>query len=99
MNRDVVLPCQWPKDRVKCLRRHCHWPPADRGRCSGYTIKATDLIGLQNLEFDKVEELTLQWRRLQQTAVVDDDYLEVRHDYNTALQALLRAVEINRGES
>lgn len=95
---DVQMPCQWPRNRAKCLRRHCQWPNSERDKCRGYTIKAGDLIGLQNLEFDAVEELGVQWRRLAMTAVVDDDYPEVRHYYEVALRALLVAVKINRGE-
>jgi hypothetical protein len=95
---DLILPCQWPKDRTKCLRHHCKWPAEERAKCTGYIIKAGDRIGLQNLEFDALEELVVQWRRLQWTAVVDDDYPEVRHGYEVALEHLLWAVKTNRGE-
>lgn len=40
-----------------------------------------DHIQLQNDEFDALERLCKRWRALQLTAVVDDDYPEVRHYY------------------
>lgn len=46
----------------------------------------------QSSEFDAVVELTRQWKRLQMTAVVDDDYFEVRHGYESALYAFIEAL-------
>lgn len=52
-------------------------------------------IGLQNAEFDAVSELSRQWRRIQLTPVVDDDYPEVRHGYESAVRAFLEACHKN----
>ncbi len=54
-------------------------------------------IAQQRAEFDACSELAKQMRRLELTAVVDDDYPAVRHDYESALKAFLFAVEVNRG--
>lgn len=59
--------------------------------------EAPDEIAKQNSEFDAVRDLTKQWRRLEMTPVVDDDYPEVRHDYDSALRTLLEKVRANRG--
>lgn len=58
-------------------------------------MKGTDRIGLQNLEFDAVQELAVQWRRLSMTAVVDDDYPAVRRDYEGAMSGLVRMMKAN----
>ena len=52
-------------------------------------------IVYQNAEFDAVERLTEQYRRLTLTPVVDDDYPAVRQDYENALKALLQACAYN----
>jgi hypothetical protein len=54
-----------------------------------------DGIALQNAEFDALENLTRQWRRIQMTPVVDDDYPEVRHGYEGALASFLSACKAN----
>lgn len=54
-----------------------------------------DHIQLQNDEFDALERLCKRWRALQLTAVVDDDYPEVRHYYEAALNAFLAACAAN----
>lgn len=54
-----------------------------------------DRIELQNKEFDAVSELAKQYRRIVMTAIVDDDYPEVRHQYESAARALLRAFVAN----
>ena len=54
-----------------------------------------DRIALQNKEFDALDKLAKQWRRLQMTPVVDDDYPEVRHDYEGALSTFLTACKKN----
>jgi hypothetical protein len=90
---DLILACQWPRNRVKCLHRHCEKKRNDT--CKGFTVKSGDGIGFQNLEFDAVEELTIQWRRLQMTAVVEDDYPQVRHEYEGALSNLIRMAQAN----
>ncbi len=61
--------------------------------------KQKDGIALQNAEFDAVDALAKQWRRLQMTPVVDDDYPEVRHGYESAMQGVLRALAANRPTS
>ncbi|SRR5258706_5329034 len=92
---DVTLGCQWPRGRISCLRRHCEKSAAERETCSGFTVRAGDRIDFQNLEFDAVNELALQWRRLQLTAVVDDDYPAVRNDYEVAMSQLARMMKAN----
>jgi hypothetical protein len=52
-------------------------------------------IGRQNVEFDAMDRLAKEWRRLQLTAVVDDDYPEVRHDYEGACRDFLAACKAN----
>lgn len=56
----------------------------------------TARMDLQNKEFETVDELAKQWKRLQLTPIVDDDYPEVRSGYEGALQRFLRAVNDNR---
>lgn len=54
-----------------------------------------DKIKLQNAEFDACDELCKQMRRISMTAVVDDDYPEVRYAYEHALYAFLEACKAN----
>lgn len=54
-----------------------------------------DPMELQRAEFNAVDELTKQWRRLQLTAIVDDDYPVVRYDYESALHSLIEALNDN----
>ena len=49
-------------------------------------------------EFSAAYEFAKQVRRIEMTAVVDDDYPEVRHDYEGALRVLIGAVGANRGK-
>jgi hypothetical protein len=51
---------------------------------------------LQREEFDAQEELSVQWNRLKQTPVVDDDYPEVRFDYERALEKFIKAMKANK---
>lgn len=55
----------------------------------------TDWIDLQNKEFDAVAKLCEQYRRITLTAVVDDDYPEVRHGYESALMTFMEALAAN----
>jgi NTP pyrophosphatase (non-canonical NTP hydrolase) len=55
-----------------------------------------DAIALQNAEFDALTQLAKEWRRLQMTPVVDDDYPEVRHGYESVLQSFVDALTANR---
>lgn len=52
-------------------------------------------ITLQNAEFEAVDELAKQWRRLQMTPVVDDDYPAVRSSYEGAVNRMLKACMAN----
>lgn len=52
-------------------------------------------IERQNREFDALTALAHKWASLRQVAVVDDDYPEVRHYYESALQTFLDACEAN----
>jgi hypothetical protein len=52
-------------------------------------------IESQNVEFNAVNELAKQWRRIQLTPVVDDDYPEVRHDYESAMRSFIEAIRAN----
>jgi len=53
-------------------------------------------IDRQNKEFDAVNGLAHQWRRLSMTPVVDDDYPEVRFGYEQAMRTLIDALKANR---
>lgn len=50
---------------------------------------------LQSAEFAAAEEFAVQLKRHSQTTVVDDDYPSVRHDYESALAALIEAMKRN----
>lgn len=52
-------------------------------------------IETQTAEFDAVKELARQMRRIELTPIVDDDYMEVRTDYETAVQAVMDAFAAN----
>lgn len=49
----------------------------------------------QRKEFQAGDQLAKQLRRLSFTPVVDNDYPEVRHDYETALSSLIDAMKEN----
>lgn len=49
----------------------------------------------QTAEFDALQNLCECWRKLTLTAVVDDDYPEMRHYYEGALRAFLLACRAN----
>jgi NTP pyrophosphatase (non-canonical NTP hydrolase) len=53
-------------------------------------------MDLQNAEFDALRQLVKDFRRLEMTPVVDDDYPEMRHYYESALHALVDALNANR---
>lgn len=55
-----------------------------------------DRIDLQNAEFDALTVLSKAWTRLSMTPVVDDDYEEMRHYYESALRDFLDKVNENR---
>jgi NTP pyrophosphatase (non-canonical NTP hydrolase) len=52
-------------------------------------------MALQKAEFDAADELAKQIRRHSLTAVVDDDYPEVRSDYECALRNYIDALRAN----
>lgn len=54
-----------------------------------------DQFSLQNAEFDAVRELSKRIARLDHTAIVDDDYPEMRHRYESALHGLITALKDN----
>ena len=49
----------------------------------------------QNKEFDAVQRLTQEYRRIQLTPVVDEDYPAVRHGYEGAVYSLIKAFKEN----
>lgn len=57
-----------------------------------------DRLALQNTEFDALTHLVEQWRKLRMTPVVDDDYPEMRHYYESALRTFRDALKANRGQ-
>ena len=52
----------------------------------------------QRAEFEAADKFAVQTRRVLMTAVVDDDYPEVRWEYEQALFALLEACKLNGRE-
>jgi len=49
----------------------------------------------QREEFDAMDKLVKAYNRLSQTAIVDDDYPEMRYHYESKLAALLKAMTAN----
>ena len=54
-----------------------------------------DHMTLMRAEFDAADALAVQLRRHSMTAVVDDDYPQVRHEYESALAAFIEAMKAN----
>lgn len=52
-------------------------------------------MDLQRLEFEAADTLATQIERLNNTPIVDDDYPMVRHHYEGALQAFIKAIRAN----
>lgn len=52
-------------------------------------------IDLQNAEFDALEKLIEKYKTLCTVAVVDDDYPEYRHYYESALKTFIDALRAN----
>jgi hypothetical protein len=52
-------------------------------------------IELQSKEFDALTVLAEKWSTLRNVAVVDDDYPEYRHYYESALRAFMEALAEN----
>lgn len=55
-----------------------------------------DRIETQRAEFNAVSVLSEQYRRITMTPVVDDDYPEVRYDYERAVCQLIEALKRNK---
>ncbi len=55
----------------------------------------TSSLDRQNKEFDALTKLSDCWRILQSVAVVDDDYPEYRHYYESALKTFIDALREN----
>lgn len=55
-------------------------------------------IGLQNAEFFALAELVKKFETLMNVPVVDDDYPEIRHYYESALRKFLAACAANGRE-
>lgn len=49
----------------------------------------------QKEEFDAAERLAAAYRVITWTAIVDDDYPEVRHKYEAAVHTFLKACKAN----
>jgi len=60
--------------------------------------KRRDGIALQNAEFDAMDALIKSYKRCVDTPVVDDDYPEMRHYYESSLKDFIDALKNNRGE-
>lgn len=58
--------------------------------------ESRDEIRLQNQEFEALTALARQWERLRLTPVVDDDYPQIRHEYESALRVFVGAYNTNR---
>jgi hypothetical protein len=54
-----------------------------------------DRIETQSTEFRACNELGEHMARIRVTPIVDDDYPQVRHGYESALRAFLRACKAN----
>jgi NTP pyrophosphatase (non-canonical NTP hydrolase) len=50
---------------------------------------------LQAAEFEAVKQLAKDWDRLSMTPPVDDDYLEVRHGYESGIETLIAVMRAN----
>jgi hypothetical protein len=74
--------------------RHKRRPLLEEGRVAN--LSATmDGIEKQNAEFDALDVLIICYQRMMRVAVVDDDYPEVRHQYETAMKVFIVAAANN----
>ena len=55
----------------------------------------TAALDRQNKEFDALTTLAAKWNILRNTAVVDDDYPEMRHYYESAMKDFINAIREN----
>lgn len=51
-----------------------------------------DPLVTQRAEFDAMAHLAAEWRRLNMTPIVDDDYPEIRHAYESELAVFIEAM-------
>ena len=58
-------------------------------------MSTTDRMNLQRAEFDAATKMMEQLRRLNHTMIVDDDYPEVRYEYERALADFISAMKTN----
>lgn len=58
-------------------------------------VKLKDKFESQKREFDAVKVLLERYNVLTFTPIVDDDYLEVRHRYESAMRELIIAIREN----
>lgn len=54
-----------------------------------------EAIDRQNAEFDSLTALAKEWESLRHIAVVDDDYPEARHKYESRLKTFIDALRAN----
>lgn len=57
-----------------------------------------DKFDLLNAEFAAVKNIRDDYRRLSMTAIVDDDYPQMRHNYESGVRELVKALKENRPE-
>jgi hypothetical protein len=55
----------------------------------------TAALDRQNKEFSALTALAKKWKALANTAVVDDDYPEMRHYYESAMKDFIDAIREN----
>lgn len=55
----------------------------------------SDAIDRQNKEFDALTKLSEKWKTLRNIPVVDDDYPEYRHYYESAMKDFIDAIRAN----
>ncbi len=58
-------------------------------------MSTRDKMELQRLEFDAADAYSHALRRHNLTPVVDDDYPQIRHEYEGALASLIDAMKVN----
>lgn len=63
---------------------------------NGWRLVDIAAMKRQNQEFDALENLIAAYQAHKAVTVVDDDYPEVRHNYETMLAAFIAAYRANR---
>ncbi|KKL23776.1 hypothetical protein LCGC14_2422050, partial [marine sediment metagenome] len=59
------------------------------------SVEFTKSFKRQTAEFDALDKLVEAYRQLTLIAVVDDDYPEVRHKYESTLRTFLKVTTVN----